>query len=426
VNRSRLALVGLAVSLAACKGACSKPSADAVDDTPSALDSGHVVDAAALAPARCAAPGKSGTLGAIVDVGDAIVTPTGFAIGLVRKDEILSVALVSADLATVTFADIGRARLEAPPPLPFAWDGNVYVAWIDSGDLRIGRVDGNKVALVADTVVDALAWSAKQPPISDLPDLDVAVSGDRGLVIWDHETPKGSEILTLGFDKNGFDKSDAGTALVASPATADDEDPRLAPRTGGYWALWVARKVEDDATDASEGPGESPSLRWLEAAPLDPRGARVGEPIRLTPTDGHVAGFDLLAHDGRTDVVLRDGAESTTDEGTSLLAITIADKPSSSSVLAAGGIGRAVPVVVAGVGGALALVPDPADATKILPLAAAPGASFALPSLEPQLKGARALVAKPAGNGADLLAVRLSGASSAADEAEIILVSCAR
>ncbi|HEX7663314.1 MAG TPA: hypothetical protein VF407_02330, partial [Polyangiaceae bacterium] len=67
-------------------------------------------------------------------------------------------------------------------------------------------------------------------------------------------------------------------------------------------------------------------------------------------------------------------------------------------------------------------VPDPADATKILPL----GPAGALPSLEPTLKGARALVAKPAQNGSDLLAVRLAGTSPAADEAEIVVVSCAR
>ncbi|HEX7667771.1 MAG TPA: hypothetical protein VF407_24760, partial [Polyangiaceae bacterium] len=318
MNRARVALALFAVSLAACKGACSKPSAD--EDPPETTEAAaRVVDAAALAPARCSAASKKGSLGSIVDVGDAILTPNGFAIGLVRKDEMLSVATVSADLGTVTFADVGKARLEAPPPLPFLWDGNVYVAWIDSGDLRIGRVDGTKVALVADTVVDLVAHSAKQAPISDLPDLDVAVTGDHGVVVWDHETPNGSEIRTLAFDKNGFAKIDAGTSTVASPTTADDEDPRLAPRAGGYWALWIARKVEDDATDASEGPGESPSLRWLEAAPLDERGTRVGEPIKLTATDGHAAGFDLLAHDGVTDVVLRDGAESLTDEGTSLL-----------------------------------------------------------------------------------------------------------
>ena len=46
--------------------------------------------------------------------------------------------------------------------------------------------------------------------------------------------------------------------------------------------------------------------------------------------------------------------------------------------------------------------------------------------LEATLKGARALVAKPAQNGSDLLAVRLAGTSPAADEAEIVVVSCAR
>ena len=214
MNRARVALALFAVSLAACKGACSKPSAD--EDPPETTEAAaRVVDAAALAPARCSAASKKGSLGSIVDVGDAILTPNGFAIGLVRKDEMLSVATVSADLGTVTFADVGKARLEAPPPLPFLWDGNVYVAWIDSGDLRIGRVDGTKVALVADTVVDLVAHSAKQAPISDLPDLDVAVTGDHGVVVWDHETPNGSEIRTLAFDKNGFAKIDAGTSTVS-------------------------------------------------------------------------------------------------------------------------------------------------------------------------------------------------------------------
>ncbi len=419
MNRGRLALVTLAVALAGCKGACSKPSADAVDDLPTTADAAHVGDAAVVAPPRCSAVSKKGSLGPIVDVGDAIVTPSGFAVGLVRKDNVLSVALVSADLATVTFADVGPAITEAPPPLPFLWDRNVYVAWIRAGDLRIARVDGTKLALVAESVIDL---PAKNAQIADVPDIDVAIAGDRGVVVWDEETPKGSEIHALSFDKSGFDKPAAGGALLMSPLGADDEDPRLAPRVGGYWAVWVGRNVEDDSTDASEGPGESPSTRWLEAAPLDRRGVRVGEPVRMTPIDGHIAGFDLLAHDGMADIVARDGAESTTEEGTSLLHLTLADKPSASSVLAAGGIGRAVPVVVATAGGALVVVPDLADATKILPILP-PGA---IPSLEPQLKGARALVAKTTENGAELLAVRLSGATFAADEAEIILASCAR
>ncbi|MEO8801466.1 MAG: hypothetical protein ABI551_26490 [Polyangiaceae bacterium] len=420
MNRGRLALVTLAVALAGCKGACSKPSADAVDDdVPTTADPAHIGDAAAVAPPRCSVVSKKGSLGPIVDVGDAIVTPSGFAVGLLRKDNVLSVALVSADLATVTFADVGPTISEAPPLLPFLWDGKVYVAWIQSGVLSIGRVDGTKVAVIAETVI---ALPAKDSLLSEAPDLDVAVAGDRGVVVWDEETPKGSQIHVLSFDKSGFAKNDSGLPLPISPPGADDEDPRLAPRAGGYWAVWVGRNVEDDSTDASEGPGESPSTRWLEAAPIDARGVRVGEPLRMTPTDGHIAGFDLLAHDGVTDIVARDGAESMTEEGTSLLHVTLADKPSASSILAAGGIGRAVPVVVATAGGGLVVVPDLADATKILPILP----SGALPSLEPTLKGARALVAKTTENGADLLAVRLSGATLTADDAEIVLASCAR
>lgn len=423
MNRARLALVTLAVTLAACKGACSKPSADAVDDElSSSTPAAHAVDGAPVAPPRCSVASKKGSLGYVVDVGDAIVTPSGFAVGLVRKDNVLSVALISADLATVTFADVGSTSIEAPPPLPFLWDGKVYVAWMLAGDLRIARVEGAKLALVAESVVDLAAYIAKAPPLADVPDLDVAVTGDRGVVVWDKETPNGSEVRALSFDKSGFDKAPAGAPPPASPVGADDEDPRLAPRAGGYWAVWVGRNVEDDATDASEGPGESPSTRWLEAAPLDPHGVRVGEPVRMTPTDGHVAGFDLLAHDAVIDIVARDGAESTSEEGTSLLHVTLTDKPAASSILAAGGIGRAVPVVVATAGGALVVVPDPADATKLLPIEP-PGA---LPSLEPALKGARALVAITTATGADVLAVRLSGATLALNEAEIVLTSCAR
>lgn len=418
VNRRALVLL---VCLASCKGTCGGKSNGDLD---AALDAASSSDAAAAQPARCSTVKQETSLGTVLDVGDAVTTPDGFAVGVIRDKGVLSIALISPDLSKVSFADIGAPHHEASPPQPFWFEKSLYTAWIDSGELRLARLDAGKIAMIGDEVIDLRTYSAKNP-ISDLPEFDVATNGVRGIVAWEQLNPARGEIHAMAFTKSGFDHAagDAGVGwLTLSPPSSDADSPRLAPRGDGYWITWSARAPEPEVDSGIEGPGESPSYRWLEAATLDANGSRTGDPKKLTPTQGHVAGFDVVTHDGASEIVARDAEESSPDEGTTLFRITLADKPSLVDPIANAGIGRAVPVALASQTTSWALVPDTSDATMLFPISPAKGAA----SNEPLLKGARPLAIRDAGAGAEILAVRLPEAQASAGEAIILLISCGR
>lgn len=415
------------LAVTSCHGACGNKT-DATDDS-GADASMTSADAATLAPARCNTILHRATLGSPLDIGEVITRNDGFAIGLVRENNVLSVALVSTDLTKITYVDIGRSRAEAGPPQPFLWENSVYLAWIDSGDLRLGRIDNGKVAMIGEEVVDPLAYAAKDPVISDIPAIDVAVVGDHGAVVWDFADPSRGHVRFESFSKSGFDHGDGGLPFVeVAPLTSDADSPRIAPRAGGgYWGIWVARKT-DAEPDAStiEGPGETPTLRWLEAAPLDDRGTRIGAVVKLTPDNGHVGGYDVITNTDGTDVVVRDAAEST-DEGTSIFRAHLASSASTAEIVATE-IGRAEPDIVStpiASGSPLSWIvtPDKTDATRIIPLLK--GGVPPLPSLEPLLRSARALALRSANSGAELLAMHALSVAGSPDQAEIMLISCA-
>lgn len=422
-NRA-VAVLALSIAVASCKGACGSGSTGALDAAADAA----AIDAAVAPPPRCTAKKSAGSLGAVLDVGEAVLAPDGFAIGILRDKNVFSVASVSADLTKVTFTDLGTAHHDALPPQPFVWQNAVYVAWLDSGELLLARVDGDKAVTIGREVVDLLTYSAKNP-MFDLAAFDVATEGERGIVAWERTFPTRGEIDVATFTKSGIEHAAAdagGPFLAASPPSSDADSPRVAPRGDGWWIVWSARAPEPTVDSGIEGPGESPSYRWLEAAALDTNGVRIGDPKKLTPVQGHVAGFDLVTHAGAAELVGRDAEEAAVDEGTTLFRITLADKPSAVDPLASSGIGRAVPVVVGSDAEAWAIVPSTTDATELFPIFPDKRAA----STEPLLKGARPLGFRRSGAGAEVLAVTLpegqAGASSSALEADLEVLSCGR
>jgi hypothetical protein len=430
------------LALASCHGACGNSSSTTTGDSGADAAVG-IADASTLAPQRCTAIAHHASLGSPQTVGDAVATDDGFVIGLIREKNIFSIASVSADLSNISFSDIGPVRGDAAPPQPFLWDKSVYITWINSGELRIGRLEAGKVALIAEQFTDLANRLAKDPPLSDIPSFDVMAAGERGIIAWDFLDPLGGNIRVLNLSKDGVEAHDAGLAyLQISPSGTDADTPRLAPRKGGgYWAIWIARKVEP-TSDASaiEGPGETPTTKWLEAAPLDDHGNRAGDVVHLTPSSGHIAGYDLLVTSDGVDVIARDATESSADDGTTLVRVRLSEKgtdKSGSVEIIADEIGRAVPDVVttAMPSGSIAwaVVPDQNDATRIVPirsLAGAAGARIESPSIEPLLRSSRALAlrsaAQSANGGVELLAVRAASGSAPPDQAEITLVSCSR
>ncbi|MGH7330716.1 MAG: hypothetical protein ACREJX_20395, partial [Polyangiaceae bacterium] len=280
------------------------------------------------------------------------------------------------------------------------------------------------IAMIGDEIIDPLTYSAKNP-LSDLPAFDVATNGDRGVVVWEELDPARGEIHGMTFSKSGFEHAaDGGVArLTISPPTSDADSPRLAPHGDGYWIAWTARAPEPAFDSGIEGPGETPSYRWLEVATLDANGARTSDPKKLTPLQGHVAGYDVATHDGVSELVFRDAQETSADEGTTLFGISFADKWSlTPDPIANAGVGRAVPDLLSTRHLTWALSPDTSDAMKLFPILP----EKAPPSDEPLLKGARPIALRDSGSGSEILAVTMPEGPTSAGEAEIELISCAR
>jgi hypothetical protein len=400
----------------------------------SAPDAGGQLEAAAardsgLAPARCEVTAAA-PLDADGEVGEAVAIPSGFAIAITRRvsgQRSASVGIVNHGLNDVAYVDLGPVYGDDPLPRPFVRGDDLLVAHYarsrDAGavrELRVFRVANKSATLTASFA----------QPLDDSLSYDVALAEGGGLVAWDEDgAPANAGVSRPG---RGAIKvaalspslEPAGTppyGIVASPERSDAESPRLTPRPGGYWLVWIARLAEASASESDaapdarpvvlEGPGEARTFQWLEAAPLDASGVRVGEVRKLTPASGHVTMFELAPLGADLDVFYRDDAETSEGVGGRIVRVrTRFDGVDAPVELARSGAGRGAPDLVgAGLGAAfswLAYV-DVADHGMLLPLGKLHDPA-GLPSEEPSLFEGR-LVAASKREGGGLLAVSARG-----------------
>ena len=123
--RRRLLLPCMALGLVACRSSCHSPAANQERVEQGALPPiplAAPLDAAAppeVLP-RCRGDGPSIVVpGEDVVVGEALVTETHIAIGVVRKDggkRVASVVIAPLDLASVKTVDVGPSLGDDPPP----------------------------------------------------------------------------------------------------------------------------------------------------------------------------------------------------------------------------------------------------------------------------------------------------------------------
>lgn len=406
--------------------ACKKPSAAWTDDAgtdASAVDA--EVDAAPVVlPARCVPSIGGATLSETpsdVEIGEAVATPTGFAVGVLRKvggETVGSVAIVSADTKTVTFADLGAPHGDAPPPRAIAQGADVYAAFFaraappppgqkpkTTRDLSLYKIaDGKAVAtsIIAEQRDESLAY-------------DVALGEKGGVVAWD-EDAIGNERGNIKIAIVSADTKTASPPRIVSPDGSDAELPRVVARkSGGWWLVWAASRLE--APDAGldpgqeiERPGEKRRFRWLELVALDAAGAP-GPVKRLTPNNGHVSMFDLAPRANLTgapggevlDVVARDDEQAIDGAGGRIVRITISgDKVDPPVAIVSESVGRGAPDLLDPVGGGAAWLAfsDTHDRVRLLPLDGT-RTPIAPPSAEDALDKARALLVVRATAGAD-------------------------
>lgn len=251
-----------------------------------------------------------------VEVGRGTTFSGGFAVGAQREAEggtVAMVATLSADGAQGKLVRLARSRGDMDPPVVAGAGGAIVAAMLEPNAggraIRIARVEGEHVtwgAELAEGRDESLA-------------LDVAVSGDRAILVWDDITQDGkrSRIMLSSVDVATL-RSVTSPRPVSQPS-ADAELPRVIARPGGYWLVYVARAEEPvrrgsdkkneavlDSEDTAAA-GETITHQWLEVAPLDEAGAPTAVPRAITPKSGHVLAYDVtLADDDGLVVAFRD------------------------------------------------------------------------------------------------------------------------
>lgn len=269
-----------------------------------------------------------------VELGRGAAVDGGFAAGALREGEagaVAMVAFVGADGSGGRLVRLARSRGDLEPPAVAGAGKGVIAAMLEPNAagraIRVAKVEGEEVT-----------WG---PELSEGRDeslaVDVAVSGERAVVVWDDVTSDGerSRIMMSSVDTASL-RSVTSPRPISAPKV-DAEVPRVVARPGGYWLAYIARAEELAAPDKdrkgakkpkkalakgsevldedTEAPGERIAHQWIEVMPLDETGSPVASARAVTPRDGHVLALDLTLG----------------DEGGALLAYRDNDTPSGSS-----------------------------------------------------------------------------------------------
>ncbi len=388
---------GLAAGIALwALGACHKPAGAAEADVPDVVPTGVPVEESPwkagpppVLPARCRAGAPALVLDPNVDasdleIGDAIETSAGYAVGLLHRTprgRVAAVGWLGPDAnGPPRVIDLGPAIGDGPPPRLSVRGGDLVAAAYNLPGESRAQNDGNRArdltlytvaATGAPSVLvnvsqqrdDSLAFDMAFAPASThgVPAQEPARPG--GMVVWDEASSAGHGVVRALFLPPGVlpaafpsagDRATAARAL--SPPESDAELPRVVPNGAGYFALWIARAPEGAAVgDASEleSTGEARSFGWLEAVALDDHGVATGPVRRLTPSGGHVSAYDARMLPAPTKptllVVARDDGEAVDASGGDLLRVRVVGDAIEPPVsFSNDGLGRGAPAFVDG------------------------------------------------------------------------------
>ncbi len=350
-----------------------------------------------------------------LEMGDAIATPGGYAVGLVHRTaagRVAGVALLRPDpIALTRVLDLGPTLGDAPPPR-IGWRQGELVAAAyarpqtakaprseapEAGVPREGTRDVAIFTIPADG--PAAAPLAVSQHRDDSLALDLAFAGSAGLLVWDEATRRAAR---RGEGRHVLEGP--GWSVPRGVAAGfRRRAPRAVPAGAGFFVVWIARRPEPpvglDAA-AAEATGEARSYGWLEMVPVDAQGEATGPVRRLTPSGGHVSAYDVEAREARDGeaptllVVARDDGEAVDGSGGALLRVRVrGDAVDAPVALPTDGLGRGAPSFVSSLVSplvALAWVGKDEQA-RLIPLDST-GAPAGPPSAEDALDDARPLL----------------------------------
>jgi hypothetical protein len=240
-----------------------------------------------------------------VILGRAITFEGGFAVGVLGDGEggsVANVVTLAADGTGGKTVRIGRSRGDFEPPVVAASKQGLLVALLEPNAggraVRVASVEGDKVtfgAEISEGNDESLA-------------IDIVAGKERGIVAWDAVDDDTSFVSISTFPLDGIERA-TGPRRVTEEKT-DAEAPRLVARPGGFFLTYLVRGHEtrrervvergydagtnEDEVDETRG-GEAVVASWIEVIALDESGAASGEPQRVTPRDGNVVTFDVVA-----------------------------------------------------------------------------------------------------------------------------------
>lgn len=305
------------------------------------------------------------------ELGPAVTTEDGFAVGIKRERDgvvVAEVALIPMEGDTSTL-DVGRSRGDIDPPLVVAGPrtGQVTAALNEPNAsgmaLRLALLDAAKATWGAEFEQgrdDSLAFS-------------VAMSPTAGVVAWD-TVPEESSRSRVMLARVSPELAALGASRTVSREEVDGESPQLVAHADGFWLAYVASKPlpDEDAADDKRGPeadqyaAELIEPSWLELLPLDADGVPTGVPREVTPRLGRVLAFDLAANDvGEALIAWRDDDTPMGAHGGRVTLLRIGMSGSGEfDAVAEDDVGSGVPTLL---GGWLA-VPDREGRTRLAPL----------------------------------------------------------
>ncbi|HEY5147378.1 MAG TPA: hypothetical protein VII82_11455, partial [Polyangiaceae bacterium] len=265
-----------------------------------------------------------------------------------RSPDLVAASYVRATIPAQGSHDLTGKSAPEPAPASAPGPAAALVKADAARDVGLYAITGDFVAapvLVSQQRDDSLA-------------LDLAFLGQAGLLVWDEATSAEKGVIKGA----AFAKDHAGPSRDISPPDSDAELPRVVAIGAGFAVVWIARRPEPQASDASESEatGEPRAYGWLEMILVDERSNPTGPVRRLTQPGGHVSAFDLEVRPADAPaagkggegpptlvVVARDDGEAIDGSGGTLLRVRVkGDAFESPVAFDTDGLGRGAPSFV--------------------------------------------------------------------------------
>lgn len=252
-----------------------------------------------------------------VELGRAASLDSGFLVTALRSvggESHAMLASLNRDASGGRLLELGRVHGDVDPPLVAAGKGRVFVGVADH-DASSAIV---RLASISKASSDPqITWGALPQIGGDESEVfDLALGQERGVLAYDDykKSDGHSSVWTLTFGLD--DPSKITPPRVVSLKGQDVEAPKLAVRPGGFWLAWIAHSKLETPSKPDQKNIDLESLvelgtRWLELVKLDENGVRVGEPLKVSASEGHVLVFSLISGpDGSAWLAWRDDATS--------------------------------------------------------------------------------------------------------------------